>query len=166
MMKFTAGLAILLLSFVWGIYSYTENRDLMQIKLAGLDDAVSKRDEGRNLQERIRNVRRTSMVAGDDQKFTVERLLDIGAPRMEWRFVGQPRQYGANKALYRHTFRIAGPATYTESQELMRRLATLPGFAPYKYCYGCALAPKGTPANTKMVQVEGYLYVYDPNTFY
>lgn len=166
MMKFTAGLAILLLAAIWGIYAYNQNSDMYAIKQAGLEEAQGRRDEGKNLQGRIRDIRKNSMVAGDDQKFTVERLLGIGAPRMEWKFVGQPRVYGNNKALYRHTFRIAGPATYAESQELMRKLATLPGFVPYRYCFGCALAPKGTPPNVKMVQVEGYLYVYDPNTFY
>jgi hypothetical protein len=166
MMRFAAGIAILLLTAIWGIYTYSQNSDLYQVKQAGYEDALTRREEGKNLQQRIRDIRKNSMVAGDDQKFTVERLLDIGAPRMEWKFVGQPRVYGANKALYRHTFRIAGPATYQDSQELMRKLATLPGFVPYRYCFGCALTPKGVPDNVKMVQVEGYLYVYDPNTFY
>ena len=166
MMRFTIGLIIFFLSLIWGLYTYYANEDLLLVKQAGLEEAEAKRDEGQNLQQRIRAIRKISMVTGDDQKFTIERLLDIGAPGMEFKFVGQPRTFGGNKALYRHTWRIAGVATYIESQELARKLATLPGFVPYKYCFGCALAPKGSAANAKMVQIEGYLYVYDPNTFY
>lgn len=166
MMRFTLGLILLALTLIWGLYQHSANSDLLMIKQAGLDEATGQRAEGQSLQERIRVVRKMSMVAGDDQKFTIERLLDIGSPGLEFKFVGQPRVFGSNKALYRHTWRIAGPATYGDSQELVRKLATLPGFVPYKYCFGCALPPKDSAPNVKMVQVEGYLYVYDPNTFY
>ncbi len=166
MIRFMAGLVILFLAIVWGLYSYSDKSDLYEIKLAGLAEAESKRDEGQNLQDRIRTVRKVAMVAGDDQKFTIERLLDIGAPNMEWKFIGQPKVYGSNRAIYRHTFRISGPATYLEGQEMVRKLVTLPGYVPTKFCYGCGLAPKGTAPEKKMVNVEGYLYVYDPNTFY
>ena len=166
MIKFSAGLAIIIFTFILGIYFYAQQNNMFETKSAGLEEALNKRKEGKDLQQRMRAIRARSMVAGDDQKFTVERLLDIGAPGMEWRFVGQPRQYGSNKALYRHTFRISGPATYTDSQEVLRKLVILPGFVPYRYCYACALVPKGTPPDQRNVQIEGYLYVYDPNTFY
>ncbi|MFZ2587256.1 MAG: hypothetical protein WAZ18_03960 [Alphaproteobacteria bacterium] len=166
MMRFMIGLAVLFLTVVWGLYTYNSNSELLMMKEVGLEEALGKRDEGQNLQERIRNVRKVSMVTGDDQKFTIERLLDIGSPGMEFKFVGQPRVYGGNRALYRHTWRIAGPARYADSLELSRKLATLPGFVVYKYCFGCALPPKGSPPDVKMVQLEGYLYVYDPALFY
>ncbi|MCP5405450.1 MAG: hypothetical protein H6922_04420 [Pseudomonadaceae bacterium] len=166
MVRFMLGSAILLLTMVWGLYSHSSNSDLYQVRLAGLEEAETRRDEGKNLQQRIKVIRAISMAAGDDQKFNIERALKIGSPGLELRFIGQPRVYGGNRALIRHTFRISGPATYAESESLVRKLVTSAGYAPYKYCYGCGLPPKNTPPDKKMVQVEGYLYVYDPQTFY
>ncbi len=166
MIKFAVGLALIIFTAILGTYFYIEQSTLYETRQSGLEEALSRRDEGKDLQQRIRAIRARSMISGDDQKFTIERLLDIGAPGMEWRFVGQPRQFGNNRALYRHTARITGPATYAESQALLRKLVTLPGFVPYRYCYACSLPPRGTPEDQKMVQIEGYLYVYDPNTLY
>lgn len=166
MIRFILGAMLLLVTLIWGIYSYTSNGDLYEIKLSGLDEAETRRDEGKNLQQRMKTIRKISMATGEDQKFTIERQLQIGSPGMDFRFVGQPRVYGSNRALYRHTFRITGPATYAVSQEVVRKLVTLPGYVPTKYCFGCALPPKNTPDTMKMVQIEGYVYVYDPNTFY
>jgi hypothetical protein len=166
MIKFAAGLALLIMTFILGTWLWLDQSSQLEAKRAGLEEAMSKRDEGRNLTARIKKIRAQSMITGDDQKFTIERLLDIGAPGLEWRFVGQPRLTGGNRALYRHTWRIIGPASFSQSQELLRRLVTLPGFVPYRYCFACGLEPKGTPKNQRMVQIEGYLYVYDPNTLY
>jgi hypothetical protein len=166
MMKFAIGLALAVFTLIFGGYTYWKQAALIEDKQVGIDEADSQREEAQDLQVRIKTVRRTSMVAGDDQKFTIERLLDIGAPGLEWRFIGTPRQYGNSRAFYRHTFRITGPTTYAESLEVLRKLVTLPGFTVYKYCYACSLPPKDTPATLQMVQIEGYLYVYDPATLY
>lgn len=166
MIRFTIGIALLCFTAIIGSYVYFDKVDMLEIKQSGLRDVQSRRDQGKQLQTRIKTIRKTSMVQGDDQKFTIERLLDIGAPGMELRFVGQPRTLGGNKALYRHTFRINGPATFMETQKLVEKLSKLPGFTTYKYCYGCTKVRKGTPENMKMIQIEGYLYVYDPNTLY
>ncbi|HEX2859495.1 MAG TPA: hypothetical protein VHP58_04800 [Alphaproteobacteria bacterium] len=166
MIRFAAGLALMVLTLIIGTWQWFDQASQYQAKKAGLEDAVAKREEGLDLNLRIKKVRAQSMASGDDQKFTIERLLDIGAPGMEWRFVGQPRITGGTRTLYRHTFRIVGPSTFAKSQELMRRLVTLPGFVPYRFCYACGLAPKGTPSDQRMVQIEGYLYVYDPSTLY
>lgn len=163
MIRFAAGLALMVLALIIGSWKWFDQQGQYEAKMAGLEDATAKRDEGADLTQRVKRMRAQSMASGDDQKFTIERLLDIGTPGMEWRFVGQPRTTGGSRMLYRHTFRIIGPATFTQSQELMRRLVTLPGFVPYRYCYNCGLAPKGTPADQRMVQMEGYLYVYDPS---
>lgn len=163
MMRFTLGMAICCFAFIIGAYLYFENEDLLTVKTRGLRDVEEERDAGKNLQNRIRNIRKISMVQGDDQKFTIERLLDIGAPGMELRFVGQPRTSGSSRALYRHTFRIQGPTTYGDTLEVLQKMANLPGFTVYKYCFACSKPPKGTPEEYQMVQIEGYLYVYDPN---
>ncbi|PIZ31724.1 MAG: hypothetical protein COY40_01280 [Alphaproteobacteria bacterium CG_4_10_14_0_8_um_filter_53_9] len=166
MIRFAIGLTLLVCSILIGGYMFWDNTGKIERARYELEDTYSRQDDAGKLQQRIRTARRTAMVAGDDQKFTIERLLDIGAPGLEWRFVGTPRQYGSTRALYRHTFRIVGPTTYAESQEVMRKLVTLPGFVPYKYCFACTVAPKDTPPELQMVQIEGYLYVYDPNTLY
>lgn len=166
MLRFTLGLGLLLITLIFGIYGYTEKTSQLEAKERGVADALEKRDAGKNLQERIRELRKVGMIAGEDQKFTIERLLNIGSPGLEWRFIGQPRLFAGNKSLYRHTYRISGPATYQQAQEVARRLATLPGFAPYRFCYACGITPKNAAPGIHMVQMEGYLYVYDPATFY
>ncbi|MFZ2620120.1 MAG: hypothetical protein WAX89_04535 [Alphaproteobacteria bacterium] len=163
MMRFTLGLAIIVFTLIIGGYNYFENVKLLDAKQRGLDDVENQLREAQELQNRVQNIRKTSMLMGDDQKFTLERMLDIGAPGLEFRFVGQPRYAGSNRALFRHTFRVTGPADFATSVGVLKKMATLPGFTPYQYCFGCVATPKGTPAQLKMVQIEGYLYVYDAN---
>ncbi len=163
MMRFTLGLAIIVFTLIIGAYQYTQNGELLETKRHGLHEIESRLDDAILLQGRVKNVRKVSMTMGDDQKFTLERMLMIGAPGMELRFVGQPRYAGGNRALFRHTFRISGPASFMDSVNVLKQMTTLKGFAPYKYCYACTKTPKDTPKNLKMVQIEGYLYVYDPN---
>jgi hypothetical protein len=166
MMPFAIGVIIAIFSSVFGIYQYFSNTEATEQTAAALAEALDMKEQGQALSERIRQVRRTSLTMGDDQKFTLERLLDIGAPGLEWRFVGQPRQYGANRALYRHTFRISGATTYPEVQALLERMNQLPGFVVHRMCFACTQTPRGTPETLRMTQIEGYLYVYDPNTLY
>lgn len=163
MIRFALGLALIFFTLIVGTYFIYQQKDVFDARQFALEDALDKRTEGKALQKRIRELRNRSMVAGDDQKFTIERRLDIGAPGMEWRFIGQPRLFGNNRALYRYTFRIAGPATYDEAQELLRKLVTNPGYVPYRFCFACSQPPRGTPENLRVVQIEGYLYVYDPS---
>lgn len=166
MIKFAAGLAIIVFAAILGIYRYSSLSSDFDARAAALDEAVNKRDEGKDLQQRIRVIRKISLVNEDAQKFNIERLLDIGAPRLEWKFIGQPLIRGNNKALSRYTFRIAGPATYAESQALLDRMKQLPGFVPYRYCFACTGTPRGTPEDLSMIQIEGYLYAYDAATLY
>jgi hypothetical protein len=163
MMRFTIGLAIIVFTLMIGGYQYFDNKGLIEAKERGLRETEQRLQEARDLQRRVKSIRKVSMLMGDDQKFTLERMLNIGAPGMELRFVGQPRYAGGNRALFRHTFRITGPATFESSVTVLQTMAGLPGFAPYKYCYACSNTPKGTPEHLRMVQIEGYLYVYDAN---
>lgn len=165
MIRFTLGLAVVFITVVLGGYMWFNNKSLILAKTDGLYRAQQERDEALNLKGKIRNIRKLSLVRGDDQKLTLERMLDIGNPGMELRFVGQAQSAG-DAGLLRHTFRISGPATFDESLSVVKRMAQMPGFNMYKYCFACSRAPKGTPASRKMVDIEGYLYVYDPNTFY
>lgn len=165
MLRFTFGLAIVCMTVIFGGYLWFGNNSLLEAKKNGVYAAEQKRDEALGLQTKIRQIRKLSLVRGDDQKLTLERMLDIGAPGLQLRFVGQAKTSG-NQGLIRHTFRVNGPATFAESHAMLAKMSSLPGFSVYKYCYACSRSPKGTPANRKMVNVEGYLYVYDPNTFY
>jgi hypothetical protein len=166
MIRFAAGLAIIVFTAILGIYKYLDIASDANSRQAALYDALDKRDQGKNLQQRIREIRRISALNDDAKKLDIERLLNIGAPGMEWRFVGQPLTRGSNKALYRYTFRIAGPSTYNDSQDLLERMNQLPGFVTYRYCFACTEAPRGTAPGLSMVQIEGYYYAYDPATFY
>ncbi len=163
MMRFTIGLAIFAFTLIIGTYMYFDKVDLITVKERGLREVMEDRDSGRQLKTRIKKIRKLSMVMGDDRKFTIERTLGIGAPGLELRFIGQPRYTGGNRALYRHTFRISGPAHFAEAMSTLRKLSALPGFSLYQFCYACTKPPKGTDKNLKMIQIEGYLYVYDPN---
>ncbi|MBI1309334.1 MAG: hypothetical protein GC129_05775 [Proteobacteria bacterium] len=166
MIKFSAGLAILVFALVLGFYRYTSLSSQIEDTQGALQDSLEKRDEGKNLSERIRNVRKISVVTSDAQKFNIERMLGIGSPGMEWRFIGQPLIRGNNRALFRYTFRISGPSTFAEGQALLERMARLPGFVPYRFCFACTQNPRGTPDDLRVVQIEGYLYAYDPNALY
>ncbi len=165
MIKFTAGIAIFIFALIFGIYRYTSNSSAFAEREAALYEAQDKRDLGKDIQQRINVVRKMSLVNNDAQKFNIERLLDIGAPRLEWKFQGQPLIRG-NRALFRYTFRVSGPSTHAEVQELLGRMNALPGFVPYRYCLNCTAAPRGTPESLRMVQIEGYLYAYDPGTLF
>lgn len=163
MIRFTLGLIIFALTIVMGGYMYFQNLSIIESRRNALATIQEEKEDGIKLKERIKNIRKMSTVSGDDQKFTIERTIGIGAPGLELKFIGQPRTAGGSRAMYRHTFRITGPATFQKSLDTVRKISVMPGFAIYKYCYACAQAPKDTPENEKMVQIEGYLYVYDPN---
>lgn len=166
MIRFSIGMAILVFTAILGIYRFSDLSGRYHDQTLALEEAEAKRTEGKDLSERIRLIRRLSVTTTDAQKFNIERMLDIGNPGMEWRFVGQPLVRGVNRSLYRYTFRISGPTTYAESQDLLQRMNQLPGFVPYRYCYACTQNPRGAPDNLRTVQIEGYLYAYDPNTLY
>lgn len=166
MIRFAAGLAIIIFAAILGIYKYLGNSSDFESRSYALEDALSKRDAGKDLQQRIRVIRKISLLNEDAQKFNIERMLDIGAPRLEWKFVGQPTIRGNNKALFRYTFRITGPATFAETNALLARMTQLPGFVPYRYCFACSATPRGTPPELSMVQIEGYVYAYDSATLY
>ena len=166
MIRFAAGIAILCFTLILGLYTYADRANLVDIKQRTLRETEQERENAKNLQNRIAGIRRLSIPQGDDQKFTLERLLNIGAPGLELRFIGQPRISSGNRSLYRHTFRISGPATFADALETTQRMSTLPGFAVYKFCYACTKKPRDVPAELEMVLIEGYLYVFDPNTLY
>ncbi len=165
MIRFTIGASILMLSFIYGIYQYTTSSGAYQERETALLEALERRDEGKNLQQRIRDIRRMSVVNGDAQKFNLERILEIGAPRLEWRFQGQPLIRG-NRALFRYTFRVTGPSTAAEASTLLQRMNGLPGFVPTRYCFNCSQPPRGTDTSLRMVLVEGFLYAYDPGALF
>jgi hypothetical protein len=165
MIRFTTGIAILIFSLLYGAYQFTSNRTALAEREAALYEALDKRDEGKDLQQRIREIRRISLVNGDAQKFNLERLLEIGAPRLEWRFQGQPLVRGS-RALFRYSFRISGPSTAAEASSLLQRMNALPGFVPTRYCLNCSQPPRGTDPSLRMVLIEGFLYAYDPGTLF
>jgi hypothetical protein len=166
MIRFAAGLAIIVFTAILGIYRYLDLAESYTTRQDALSEALDKRDQGKNLKERIVGVRKTAMMDDDARKSNVERLLDIGAPRLEWKTVGQALVRDSNKAILRYTFRITGPATYADVQSLLERMNTMPGFVVYRMCFACTATPRGTPAELSMVQIEGYLYAYDPATLY
>jgi hypothetical protein len=165
MIKFTVGIAILVFSLIYGIYQGMANRTAIAEREIALQEALDKRDVGKDLQQRIRNIRRLSLVNQDAQKFNLERVLDIGAPRLEWRFQGPPLVRGS-RALYRYSFRVAGPSTAAEASALLNRMNSLPGFVPTRYCFNCTQVAKGLTPELRMVMIEGFLYAYDPGALF
>ena len=164
MMRFTIGLVLLAFTIVVGGYQLYNNNDLIQVRERGVRDLQHKLDQNQRLILQLQKVRQQTMQRGQDQKFTIERMLNIGEPGLSFSFVGQPQRAGANNAFYRHTYRISGPGTFGDAYAVLKELAKRPGFSVYKYCFGCTRTPRNAPDNTHMVQIEGYLYVYDPQT--
>ena len=163
MIRFTVGMAILIFALLYGAYQYTSNRSTIADLRMAVQEAIDKRDQGKDLQQRLKSVRRISFVNEDAQKFNLERVLEIGAPRLEWRFQGQPLVRG-NRALFRYAFRISGPSTAAEATNLIGRMNSLPGFVLTRYCLNCTTAPRGTDPMLRMVLIEGFLFAYDPGT--
>jgi hypothetical protein len=163
MLRFTLGTALLIFALLYGGYQYTANRGALADLDTALLESLDKRDQGKDLQQRIRGIRQLSIINEDAQKFNLERILEIGAPRLEWRFQGQPLVRG-NRALFRYSFRVTGPSTAAEATLLLERMTALPGFVPTRYCLNCSQAPRGMDAGLRMVLIEGYLYAYDPGT--
>tara|TARA_R110000868_G_scaffold218576_2_gene469328 strand:- start:253631 stop:254137 length:507 start_codon:yes stop_codon:yes gene_type:complete len=166
MMKFTLGFAILVFTAIVGSYKYLENEDLIIAKERGLQEAISKRDQYLRIEQRTKQIPKFAVVRGDDKKNTIERLLEIGEPGLNFNFIGQARRQDAHLGIIRHNFKIAGPATFEETQNLLKKmqtLAALPGFVVYDICFGCAVTNKELKQNEHMVNIEGYLYAYDPN---
>ncbi len=166
MIRFSAGLAIIIFTAILGLYKYFDNVAMIDSRTYALEDALEKRDAGKNLQVRIAEIRRISQDIRFVQKNELERALDIGAPRLDLRIIGQPLIRGNNKALARYTYRISGPSTYPEAQAVLERMTRLPGYVPYSFCFGCTATPRGAPPELSMVQIEGYIYAYDKDTFY
>lgn len=166
MIRFSIGAAMIVFTLILGGYRYSELSGRQHDLEQAMVEAQDKRDQGKNLTERIQKVRKTTLTTADAQKLTIEKMLNIGAPGLEWRFLGQALVRGNNKSLYRYTFRISGPGTYNGSQKLLERMNEVPGFVPYRYCFACTQPPRGTPEGLRMVQVEGYLYAHDKNTLY
>lgn len=165
MMKFTIGLAIIAFTLIVGGYKYTENADLVAIKETGLRQVIGRKDAANKLLARYEEIKKKSIKTGDDQKFTIERTLNIGEGGLEFKFLGQSSNEDGD-ALYNHTFRISGPANFAELMRVTQQLSTLPGFSVYRVCYACDKPKKKQKLKDgqHMVTIEGYLYVYDPNT--
>jgi len=166
MIRFAAGLALIIFTVIVGVYKYLDISQTYQRQQAALADALEKRDQGKNLQQRIRVVRTTSLETKAVETYKLASMLDVPTPRMEMRIVGQPLVRGTNKSLYRYNFRITGPGTHAEAQKLLERMVKLPGFIAYRYCLACSNTPRGTDPALVMVLMEGYLYAYDPDKLY
>ncbi len=162
MLRFTLGLAIIAFTLIIGTFQFVQNQQTIEVRKRAVSEADRRRDEALRLEGMLADVKQNTMLQGDDQKFTIERTLDIGDPGLTLRFIGQPRPLVSNQGLYRHIFRITGPATYEQMNNVIKKMAELPGFAPYRFCYGCSKTPKGTADNLAMVLIEGYIYVHDP----
>ena len=161
MIRFTAGIALLIFSLLYGGYQFFSNRTTMNDLQMALQESLDKRDQGKDLQERLRSVRRISLVNEDAPKFNLERVLEIGAPRLEWRFLCHPMIL-RNRAMYRYSFRVSGPSSAEEVARVLAKMNTLPGFVPTRYCLNCSQPPRGTDSSLRMVIIEGFLYAYDP----
>lgn len=166
MMKFTLGFAILVFTFIVGSYKYYENIDLITAKERGLVEAKEKRDRYLRIEQRTKQIPKFAVVRGDDKKNIIERLLEIGEPGLSFNFIGQALRQDAHLGIIRHNFKISGPASFDTVQTLLKKMQTLPslpGFVVYDICFGCATSNKQLDENEHMVNIEGYLYAYDPN---
>ncbi len=45
----------------------------------------------------------------------------------------------------------------------MQTLPSLPGFVIYNLCFGCGATNEQLAEDQHMINIEGYLYAYDPN---
>jgi hypothetical protein len=163
MMKFTLGMAIIAFTMIVGSYQFLENDQLIAAREFGLKEAIARRDEMRQLKQKVEGIKKLGMVEGKDQKFNIERMLKIGSPGLEFSFTGQGRAPNSQEAIYKHTFKIEGPADFASTLSILRDLSTQPGFVVNRICYGCIKNRAELPKSTVLIQIEGFLYVYNPN---
>lgn len=166
MMKFTLGFAILVFTIIVGSYKYFENIDLIEAKQRGLIEAKDKRDRYIRIEQRTKQIPKFAVARGNDKKNIIERLLKIGEPGLTFNFIGQARRHDAHLGIIRHNFKISGPSTFVKAQALLKSMQTLPslpGFVVYDICFNCATTNKQLNEDEHMVNIEGYLYAYDPN---
>ena len=166
MMKFTLGLAILAFTILVGSYQFIDNQNLITAKERGLKEAIAKRGKFIRIKEKAKLIPQLSMKKGDDQKNTIERLLNIGSPGLTFNFIAQRNSTNANKTTIRHDFRIQGNANFMDTLRVLRQMRSLNGFSVYRVCLGCSKKKRGASEaftqNSHSVLIEGYLYVYDP----
>ena len=163
MMKFTLGIAILVFTLIVGSYEYMDNEALIIAKERGLEDAKAKRDRYNRIERRSKQVSQFAIPRGEDKKNTIERLLEIGEPGLKFGFIGQARRETAHLGIIRHTFKISGPATFSQATKVITKLHEHPGFIIYKTCFDCGFSKKELEENHHNVNIEGYLYAYDSN---
>lgn len=166
MMKFTLGIAIIIFTSIVGSYKYLENEERIIAKQRGLISETEKRERFLRIEQRSKQIPKFAVVRGDDKKNIIEKLLEIGEPGLKFNFIGQARREDAHLGIIRHTFKISGPATFAETQKLLKTMQTLPsmpGFVVYSTCFGCGATNKKLEEGEHMVNIEGYLYAYDPN---
>jgi len=163
MMKFTLGLAILAFTLIVGTYTYFENEDLIERKKRGLIETTNKRDRFIRIKEASKQIPSMAMVRGDDKKNAIERRLNLRDKGLTFSFIGQANRQDAYLGLIRHTYKIEGPATFEEVLAVLKSMEDISGFVNYRVCYGCAVSNRKMDENEHMVNIEGYLYAYDPN---
>lgn len=163
MMRFTIGLAILAFTAIVAGYQYVDNNQLITQTKRSLFDAQKKQKKYIQIRERAQNIPSMSMLRGDDKKNTIERMLGIGEPNLEFIFIGQARGLGDGTPIVRHTFKIEGPTTFSNLTDVLGKVKTIPGFLTYRVCYGCIKSNRDLGKDQHMVTVEGYLYAYDAN---
>ncbi len=162
MMQFTLGLAIIAFTLIVGSYQYFENDDLIKSRKYALEEAINRRTEMQRLKLKVAGIKNISMETGNDQKFSIEKMLNIGAPNLEFNFIGQGKSSNNSGVIYRHSFRIKGPASFSETMDILRKLSKQKGFVVSRVCYSCQKSRKELPNGKVIVQIEGFLYVYNP----
>lgn len=162
MMKFTLGIAIIAFTLIVSSYQYFENIDMIEVKTRSLEQAREKKETYLRIEKQAGNLVNISLPRGEDKKNKIERLLQIGEPKLTFEFIGQGQNVQSVDALYRHNFRIEGPSDFNTFMDVLKRINETPGFIINKVCQGCSKSKKGSAPGEHMTTIEGQLYVYDP----
>lgn len=163
MMRFTFGVAILIFTIIMGGYQYFSNKDTIMLTENSLANIEQKYQRSTRVQTRLADIKNSAIPRGQDQKNTIERILELDRLNATFTFLGKPTLAGGSATVYRYNYRIQGSMTYANSYKLIQKLNNHPGFSVFKVCYGCQRRPRDLPETQHMVQIEGYLYVYDPD---
>lgn len=161
-MQFTIGLCLLCFTAIVGSYQFFENQEIIASKQRGISTAERKLRSALQTFERLQQIKQKAMVQGQDQKFTIERAMGIGTPGLQFHFLGQPKYNGQDQSFYRYLYRIKGPGQFATMQRVLKYLSTNPGYTVHKICFGCNRPPRDAEEGVQDIQIEGYLYVYNP----
>lgn len=167
MIQFAIGLILIAMSAIVGTYQYSQTTDRTASETARYHRLEQQKREVANIKQRLENTKKELVKQGDDQRASIEKTLNLADSQMQFKYVTMANLNDpSNRYFYRHEFQITGPSTFYDALKLIDKLENTKGVVLYSACMACIIPDQRTQLkeDQHMVQIKGYLYVYNPAT--